>query len=65
MARKLSAWCKSAKIAMIQQDINTGELADGVDLQRPYVSSILNGRVNSPIAKKKISDFLHIPDTES
>ena len=30
-----------------------------------WKSSILNGRVYSPVAVKKISDFLHIPDAES
>lgn len=65
MARKLPPWCKSAKIAMINQDITTEELAKGVGLQRPYVSSILNGRVTSPIAVKKISNFLQIPDAEN
>ena len=62
MARKLSPWCKSAKIAMIQQDISIIDLADKLNLTRSYVTSILNGRVTSPIAVKKISDFLHIPD---
>ena len=65
MARKLSPWCKSAKIAMIQQDISIIDLADKLNLTRSYVTSILNGRVTSPIAVKKISDFLHIPDAES
>ena len=62
MARKLSPWCKSAKIAMIQQDISIIDLADKFNLTRSYVTSILNGRVTSPIAVKKISDYLHIPD---
>ena len=65
MARKLSPWCKSAKIAMIQQDISIIELADKLNLTRSYVTSILNGRVTSPIAVKKISDYLHIPDVEA
>ena len=62
MARKLSPSCKSAKIAIIQQDISIIELADELNLTRSYVTSILNGRVTSPIAVKKISDYLHIPD---
>lgn len=65
MERKLSPWCKSAKIAMIQQDISIIELAEKLNLTRSYVTSILNGRVTSPIAVKKISDYLHIPDTEA
>ena len=62
MARKLSSWCKNSKIAMIQQDINIIELADELNLTRSYLTSILNGRVTSPIAVKKISDRLQIPD---
>lgn len=65
MTRKLSPWCKNAKIAMIQRDISISDLADKLGLSRPYVTSILNGRVTSPIAVKKISDFLHIADTEN
>ncbi len=62
MAKKLSPWCKLAKKTMIDRDLEVNELADKLGLTRPYVSSILNGRVNSPVAVKKISDFLHIPD---
>lgn len=62
MAKKLSPWCKSAKKTMIDRDLEVNELAERLGLTRPYVSSILNGRVNSPVAVKKISDFLHIPD---
>lgn len=65
MARKLSPWCKNAKIAMIQQDINIIELADKLNLTRSYVTSILNGRVNSPVAVKKISDYLQISDADA
>ena len=65
MARKLSPWCKAAKIAMIQKDIGATELAEKLGMTRPYVTSILNGRVNSPVAVKKISDFLQIPDAEN
>lgn len=62
MAKKLSPWCKLAKKTMIDRDLEVNELAEKLGLTRPYVSSILNGRVNSPVAVKKISDFLHIPD---
>jgi len=62
MAKKLSPWCKLAKKTMIDRDLEVNELAENLGLTRPYVSSILNGRVNSPVAVKKISDFLHIPD---
>lgn len=65
MAKKLSTWCKVAKKTMIDRDMDVSDLAETLGLSRPYVSSILNGRVNSPVAVKKISDYLHIPDAGS
>ena len=65
MAKKLSPWCKEAKITMIDRDLEVNELAAELGMSRPYVSSILNGRVYSPVAVKKISDYLHIPDAGS
>lgn len=65
MAKKLSPWCKLAKIMLIKMDLDINDLAGSLGMSRPYVSSILNGRVYSPVAVKKISDFLHIPDAES
>lgn len=62
MAKKLSPWCKEAKKTMIDRDLEVNDLAESLGMSRPYVSSILNGRVYSPVAVKKISDFLHIPD---
>ncbi len=65
MAKKLSPWCKLAKITLIKRDLDMNDLARSLEMSRPYVSSILNGRVYSPVAVKKISDFLQIPDAES
>ena len=44
--------------------INTVDIAKGTDMTRQYVASILYGRVDSPNARKKISDFLGISDSE-
>ena len=65
MAKKLSPWCKTAKKTLIDRDMEIGELAEELNMSRPYVSSILNGRVYSPVAAKKISDLLQIPDAGS
>lgn len=65
MAKKLSPWCKEAKKTMIDRDLEVNDLAVELGMSRPYVSSILNGRVYSPVAVKKISDYLHIPDAGS
>lgn len=65
MAKKLSPWCKEAKKTLIDKDLDINELSEDLGMSRPYVSSILNGRVYSPVAVKKISDYLHIPDADS
>lgn len=62
MKRKLPNWCKAAKIQMIKKDIRVGELSEGVGMARAYVSSLLNGRVYSETAVKRISDYLGISD---
>ena len=61
---KLSPWCKQAKIKMIEKDISLARLADDVGMSRPYASTVINGRVYSPPAVKKISDYLGIPDSD-
>lgn len=65
MGKKLSAWCKNAKIEMINRDLKTTTLAKELDMNRSYVSSILNGRVYSAPAVKKISDYLGIADSDT
>lgn len=65
MEKKLSAWCKNAKIEMINRDLKTTTLAKELDMNRSYVSSILNGRVYSTPAVKKISDYLGIADSDT
>ena len=65
MEKKLSAWCKNAKIEMIYRDLKTTTLAKELDMNRSYVSSILNGRVYSAPAVKKISDYLGIADSDT
>lgn len=64
MAEKLSPWCKKAKIAMIKGDIEVNKLASELGYNRPYLSSVLNGRVVSPPARKCISDYLNITDSD-
>lgn len=65
MEKKLSPWCKNAKIAMIKQDITTAEMAKKLGMNRSYLSSIINGRIYSTMAVKKISDFLGIQDSDT
>lgn len=65
MEKKLSPWCKNAKIAMIEQDITTAEMAKMLGMNRSYLSSIINGRIYSTMTVKKISDFLGIQDSDT
>lgn len=65
MEKKLSPWCKNAKIAMIKQDITTTEMAKMLGMNRSYLSSIINGRIYSTMTVKKISDFLGIQDSDT
>lgn len=64
MARKLSPWCKKAKISIIIKDIDITIMAEELGYKRPYVSSILNGGVICLPARKKISEYLNISDAE-
>lgn len=63
MIKNLSPWCKAAWHAMIDKGLSVQDVADGTGMNRSYVSTIVNGRVYSQVAVKKISDFLNIPDS--
>lgn len=60
MKRRLSPWGKAVKKKMIDLDIGTNELAEQLDLDRVYVSSIINERVISERARLRISEVLGI-----
>nr|DAP18596.1 MAG TPA: SOS-response transcriptional repressor [Caudoviricetes sp.] len=60
MGRMLSPWCKSVKIALIEQDLSVAELAKAVDMTSTYTSAVINGRVISESAARVISDYLNI-----
>lgn len=62
MNKNLSPWCKAAKIAAIEQNKSISDIAKGTGMNRSYVSTIMNGRVYSKVAVKRISDYLGIPD---
>lgn len=60
--RKLSPWCRAVKHAMLDRQLDVGDVAEDLHMTRPYTSSIINGRVYSAVAVKKISDYLGISD---
>lgn len=63
MNKNLSPWCKLAWHAMIDKGLTVREVAEATGMNRSYVSTIVNGRVYSSLAVKKISDYLEIPDS--
>lgn len=65
MARKLSPWCKTVKKKLIDMDLSINDLAADLGMGRSYLSSIINGRVYSPVAVKKISSYLRISDADA
>lgn len=65
MKKKLSPWCKEAQKAMIDKDLGPTSLAIALGMNRSYVSSIINGRVYSAPAVKRISDYLGISDSDT
>ena len=63
--KKLSPWCKKAKIAMIQNDISVNDLAEELGCSRCYLSSTLNGKNTSIEIRRRISDYLNISDSDN
>ncbi len=60
--RKMPNWCMNAKIAMVKRGLTVTDVAKNLGLTRVYVSSVLNGRVHTYAAVKRISDYLEISD---
>ena len=60
MRKKLSPWCKLVKHTLIDRDMEVAELAEKTGLARPYLSSVINGRVYSEPAINKVSYVLGI-----
>lgn len=60
MARILSTWCKEAKKAMIDKDMDTQNLAEQLGCTRQFIAAIVNGRQMSPDMAVRISEILDI-----
>lgn len=61
---KHSAWSKRAQITMIEKDITLASLAKETGYSVPHLRAVVNGRIISDIAIKKISDALCISDAQ-
>ena len=60
MKKRLPPWCKLVKHTLIDKDMDVSELATKTGLARPYLSSIINGRIYSQPEVNKVSDCLEI-----
>ena len=60
MKKRLPPWCKLVKHTLIDKDMDVSELATKTGLAKPYLSSIINGRIYSQPAVNKVSDCLGI-----
>ena len=58
-----SEWAKAVKMAMIERDWDTGDLAEAIGRSRAWTSAVVNDRCRSPATAAIISDVLNIPNT--
>lgn len=61
---KHSPWSKRAQCAMINGDITLEELQLKTGYSVPHLRAVINGRMISDIAIRKISDALGISDSQ-
>ena len=62
MKRAIPRWCKEAKVAMVWKDMDYSDIAKATGYTRQHISAVINGRVVSVPAIKRISDLLGISD---
>lgn len=60
MKRVLPPWCKEAKKALVDRDMNVSELSEEIGLSRVYVSGVVNGRVYAPETAARIGKALEL-----
>lgn len=64
MAKNLSPWCKTAQKAMIDKELNINDVAARLKCTRQYAWSLVNGRMYSQGAIRKISKMLEISEPD-
>lgn len=63
MQKYRTPWSRRAGTKMIELGIDTTDLAKKTGKTRQYIASVIYGRVDSPVARKQISDILGISDS--
>ncbi len=61
--KPLSPWCKAVKHALIDKDMEVGDLAEKIGKSRSHTSGVINGKIYAEPTVKLISDYLNITDT--
>ncbi len=60
MKKRLSPWSKKVKKAMIDQDMDTNDIANKFGWTRQYASAVINGRIYYKEAVIRISQLFMI-----
>lgn len=60
--RVLSPWCKEAKKAMVDRDMNFADLGNAVGITKEWASAIVNGRAYSETSAEAIGKALNISE---
>lgn len=58
--RALPQWCKEAKKALIDRDMDVTDLAVQISFSREYVSRVVNGSVYAPEIAARVSKALNL-----
>lgn len=58
MQKNKGTMCKDVKKALIDRGMSVKELAANIGLTREYVSSVINGSVQSKTAEETIRNYL-------
>ena len=58
----LSGWAKAIRIALLQRDLDTGDLAKAIGKSRNYTTSVIDGYVISKSSARAICEVLGVPE---
>ncbi|MBQ6634791.1 MAG: helix-turn-helix transcriptional regulator [Lachnospiraceae bacterium] len=53
-------WCKNCRKELIQRDMSIADFAKCMGVTRPYMTQVLNGRVNYPETARRICEYLGV-----
>lgn len=62
MVNRLSNWGKAVRIEMILRGMTYDDIAKELGLARTYLSALVNGKVSSNAAERRINDLFDLPN---